>query len=94
MARSEYGAPNFAASQNALSTTAEKVFEERETRRYAVIKNTDASIVVGIGATDAVSTTTGMTLAAGESIRLDTTAAIWMESASGTPTVALLEVYD
>lgn len=85
------GADTFAATQNALSTTAEAIFAARPTRHRAVVKNTDVSITVYVGEADTVTSSTGMPLLAGESIQLFTTAAIYAIAASGTPTVALVE---
>lgn len=85
------GADNITATQNALSTAAEAIFSVRPSRHRAVIKNIDTSITVYVGETVDVTSATGLPLAAGESIALYTTAAIYAIAASGTPTVALLE---
>jgi hypothetical protein len=79
--------------QEALSTTQEEVVPARLTRKRVIIKNLDTAIAVYVGFDDTVASTTGMELKAGESITLETTAAIWMEAASGTPTVSFLEEY-
>ena len=79
------------AEQEALSTTAEELVGAKRTRRWIIIQNLDTSIAVYVGHDNTVGPTTGLPLAAGESTRLDTTAAVWMEAASGTPTVAFIE---
>ena len=88
-----YGVASFTASQNALSTNAEVIFAARPTRVRAVVKNLDAAISIYIGAADTVSSTTGLTLLAGESVEVFTTAAIYAIAASGTPSVGLMEEY-
>lgn len=94
MTQQAYGAASLAATQNALSTTAEAIFAARPTRTRAVVKNIDSSITVYVGEADTVTSSTGMSLLAGESISLFTTAAVYAIAASGTPTVALLEEYE
>lgn len=89
MSREDSNAIN--AEQEALSTNAEQLVAKNLVRRWIIIQNLDSSIDVYLGHNDAVSSTTGVRLRAGESIRLDTSAAIWMEAASGTPTVAFIE---
>lgn len=81
------------AAQEALSTNAEELVPYRPQRYRITIKNLEASdgIVVYVGHNNTVSSTTGMPLAGGESIALYTSAAVWMEAASGTPTVAFIE---
>lgn len=85
------GAPNFLTSQNALSGTAEEIFDARPTRTRAVVKNADGSVTVYVGSMSDVTSSTGIRLLAGESIALYTSAAIYAIAASGTPTVDLLE---
>lgn len=94
MTQQVFGAASLAATQNALSTTAEAIFVARPTRTRAVVKNIDSSIIVYVGEADTVTASTGMPLLAGESISLFTTAAVYAIAASGTPTVALLEEYE
>lgn len=86
-----YGAPKFAASQNALSTNDEEILAARPQRISALIRNTDASITVYIGAEGVDST--GFSLPAGASVTLTTTASVWAVAASGTPTIAIWEEY-
>ena len=94
MTQQSYGAASFTVTQNALSTNAEAIFAARPTRTRAVVKNTDSSITVYIGEADTVTSSTGISLLAGESIALFTTAAVYAIAASSTPTVALLEEYE
>lgn len=94
MTQQAYGAASFSATQNALSTNAEAIFAARATRTRAVVKNIDSSITVYVGEAGTVTSSTGMSLLAGESISLFTTAAVYAIAASGTPTVALLEEYE
>ena len=78
----------FFVDQEALSTSAEELLPARTQTYRTTIKNLDSSITVYVGHSDAVSSSNGMPLRAGESISLYTTAAIYMIAASGTPTVA------
>lgn len=64
------------------------------TRRGITLRNLDSSLSVYIGSTNTVNASTGMLLKAGESISLDTTAAIYVYAASGSPIVADVETYD
>lgn len=93
MSRQDFGTENIVASQNALSTTAEQILALRPSRHRAVIKNTDGAITVYIGATAAVTSTTGMPIAGGESVALYYRGVLYAIAASGTPTVAIIEEY-
>lgn len=88
------GAPNQAASQIATSTAAALALAARATRRKVYVKNIDGSIVIYVGHDNTVTSTTGFALAAGATVELETTAAIWAIAASGTPRLSFLEVYD
>lgn len=77
-------------TNNALSTTPERIFKADTQRTRAVVKNIDASITVYVG-DEQMTSSTGMPLTAGESITLHDTNAIWAVAASGTPSVRLLE---
>jgi hypothetical protein len=57
-----------------------------------IIKNIDSSITVYIGE-GTVTSSNGLPLLAGESVALETTAAVNAISASGTPTLAYIEEY-
>lgn len=91
MAHDVYGAPQFAASQNALSVTAEVILTARPQRISAIVRNIDNSITVYLGAEGVDST--GFPLPAGASVTLTTTASVYAVAASGTPTVAIWEEY-
>lgn len=88
------GAAFMRVSQNALSTTEEIVAASEPFRRSIMIQNLDTSITVWWGFDSTVSSSTGGRLLAGESVTLPTTAAIWMEAASGTPTVSITKFLD
>lgn len=88
------GAANGLVGQVVLSVTASQVAPFRLSRHSIAIKNTDAAITVYYGFTSAVTSTTGFPLKAGESQSIDSQRAIFMVSASGTPTIAYSETYD
>lgn len=81
------------ADQEALSGTAEMLVPRRPQRYRITIKNIDGSITVYVGHDLNVGPTTGMALLAGESISLYTSDEVWMEAASGTPSVAYIEEF-
>lgn len=86
------GRSSFRTEQNALSTSAELVAAGMIGRRAIEIKNTDASIIVYLGMTSAVTSSTGYPLAAGEAFMFeDYDGPVYAIAASGTPTVALIE---
>ena len=81
-------------SQNALSTTAEKIVSARNTRRKLTVKNHDASIAVYLGTTDAVTSSTGLQLKTNEVFEIDGhTGELWAIAASGTPSVGIVEQF-
>jgi hypothetical protein len=81
-----------AKGQNALSTTAEEVNAANASRIGLKIKNLDASILVYIGDSNAVTSSNGYELGSKVEITItDYAGPIWMIAASGTPTVAFLE---
>lgn len=83
---------SFTAGQNALSTTAEVIFAAKPDRLFCEVKNLDASITVYIGPTDAVTSSNGHALKAGESFAFENViGAIYAIAASGTPTVSTIE---
>lgn len=83
---------SFTAGQNALSTTAEVIFAAKADRLFAEVKNLDASITVYLGPTDAVTSSTGHALKAGESFAFENViGAIYAIAASGTPTISTIE---
>jgi hypothetical protein len=83
-------------SQNALSTTAEQILSENDTRRQAIVQNLEASggINVFIKEDNTAGPTTGFRLAPGESVTIYNKNAMWAEAASGTPTIGILEEWD
>jgi hypothetical protein len=90
----ESGAANYATSHVALNaSTPTSLVSVRAARRAVLVTNTDSSITVYVGGA-AVSSTTGHTLVAGASLTLPVTGAVYGISASGTPSVAVTEVYD
>lgn len=88
------GAPAFYTNQVALAATPKPLLNARSSRRRVVVKNHDASIIIYVGPTSAVSSSTGFEVKAGESVALYTTAAVWAIAASGTPTAGYVEEYD
>lgn len=90
---SKIGGKTLANGQVATSGTAGTLVAANLTRRSVTVKNLDTTITVYIGVAT-VSAANGMPLKAGESISVDTTALIQVIAASGTPTVAYLEVSD
>ena len=81
-----------AVNQVATSTTSAEAIAARPSRYRVVIKNIDSSITQYIG-TGTVTSSNSMVLLAGESIALETSAAINALSASGTPSLAYIEEY-
>lgn len=80
-------------SAQAITTTSTSYLPARAGRRYLYIKNQDAAIVVYIKVGSIHSTTEGVTLAAGAvwEPQVIPAGAIWIKSASGTPTVQIVE---
>ena len=91
------------ADQNALSTTAERLFTERFTRSATVtdpievtVRNDDAAIVVYIGDSD-VTSSNGFALIAGAAVNFSLKSPadwreVWAIAASGTPELHILAV--
>lgn len=88
-------APSIANAHVATSTTSAELIAARAGRAWVIIKNIDASITVyvGTGTVAPSGATGGLPLLAGESVQLDTSAAINGRSASGTPSIAYVEGY-
>lgn len=87
-----FNATGLTTGQNALSTSAEEVLAANANRRFAEVKNADASISVYIGDDNTVTSANGHLLKAGESLDFQQyTGAIWAIAASGTPTVTFVE---
>lgn len=87
------GASTVANGQVTASTTAGALVGARPTRRSLVVVNTSGSIIVYIGIAT-VTAGNGLPLQPGDSISIDTTAALQVIAASGTPVVAYMETYD
>lgn len=91
----KYGSTVFATGQQPLSTTAVQVVPAGTSRQLAaIVRNQDAAISIYIGNTAGVTSTTGILLKAGESITINTRAAIYAVAASGTPTAGYLTESD
>lgn len=88
------GAPNFATSQVAVAATATSIIAARSARRSLIITN-NSVIPIFIGVSG-VSVTTGILLPGiiGAFIVIDTTAAVFGISSSGTNTVTVGEVFN
>lgn len=91
----EFGSAQLSITQAATATTSggTQVLAAKDSRVRAVFKNIDASITIYLG-TGTVSASTGIPLLAGESIALYTRAAVKALSASGTPSLAIVDEYD
>lgn len=80
-------------AQATASTSAASI-AARPDRRGIVIRNLDAAITIYVSGAPLVSSSNGMPLKAGESISIDTAAAVFYVAASGSPVIAYLETYD
>lgn len=87
------GAANLATGQVTGAASPVSI-AARATRRGVTVRNTDASLSVYLGGANTVNASTGLLLKAGESISLDTSAAIYVYAASGSPVVGYAETYD
>lgn len=87
------GGSQIATANVATSTAAGVAAAARAGRRSVTVKNTDTSITVYLGGSG-VTTGTGLPLLAGESITLETAAAVYAIAASGTPALRVVEIYD
>lgn len=87
------GAPLFAVSQVGLTPSASQALASRATRRKVSVKNL-GPVLVYIGHSASVSSTTGYALANGESVVLETTAAVFAIASSDSPKLAFIETYD
>lgn len=83
----------FVTGQNTLSTSAELLAAERSGRRRITIRNHDGSILVYVGTTSSVTSSTGFALGAGATIALESDAAVYIIAASGTPLVSFIEEF-
>lgn len=87
------GAVRIVTAQVATSTTAATLIGINARRRMVIIRNLDSTISVYVGPAT-VTSSNGMLIKAGESVNVETVALIQVISASGTPTVATLEITD
>lgn len=65
---------------------------ERPQRHRVIFKNTDSSITIYLG-TGTVTSANSLPLLAGESVALETTAAVNCLAASGSPVLSVVEEY-
>ena len=83
---------SIAFSQNALSTTAEKVVNTARTARKVTLKNCDGSIIIYVGKDDTVTSSTGYPLKTNDVIEFDNhLGELYAIAASGTPSIAIIE---
>ena len=87
------GAPYFANGQVTAGSASGQLVPARETRRSVLIRNLDSSNSAYIGRAT-VTSSNGMLLKAGESVSVDTTAAINCIRATSDVALAYLETYD
>ena len=83
------GTERVIATQNALSTTAEKIASISAGRHRIVVKNIDPSITVYLGGDSSVTSSTGFQVLAGESFPVYSKGEVYAIAASGTPTVCI-----
>lgn len=86
-------APNYANGQVTAGAASGVLVAARATRRSVVIRNQDAANSAYIGA-GAVTSGNGLLLKAGESISIDTTAAINCIRATDNVVLGFMETYD
>lgn len=83
---------SLAVSQNALSTSAEKIVDAHNGMRRVIVKNHDAAIAVYVGADSGVTSANGYQLKTNESVTLENvTGELWAIAASGTPSIGIIE---
>ena len=89
------GASNVVMSQVALnSSTATLLAASRASRRRLILQNLSGSIICYAGEDDTVTSADGLRLAVNAEEILETTAAVYGISASGTPSLSVTEEYD
>lgn len=84
----------FVTAQVSCNGTAAVVAAARATRAAVLVTNTDATNAVFLGATSAVTTSTGHKLAAGASISIPMSRDVYGITASATVVVCVTEVYE
>jgi hypothetical protein len=88
------GAGFLATSQTALnSSTATSVASARTTRRSLLVTNLDSTVTIYVG-NSGVTSSTGQAVFAQNSLTIPFTGAVYAISASATPSVSVVEVYD
>ena len=91
------GSGSFATSQASIGTSASLIVTARTggpgTGRIAVTLYNTGTQTVYCGPTSGVTSSTGMPLAAAAAVTIDTTAAIYGISASGTQTIGVMETF-
>ena len=91
---SKAGAPNWLVTIGAGSTSSAVAIAARATRRSLAFTNEHASIVQYIRQAGAVTTANGKPVQPGQSVGLNTTGAVYVIAASGTPEFSIVEEYD
>ena len=87
------GAPSFANNQVTAGAASAQVVAARATRRAVLVRNTDAANSAYVGG-GTVTSLNGFPLKAGESITIETTAAVNAIRATADVVLAYLETYD
>lgn len=90
---SNTGSPNIANGQVTAGAASGAVVAARAARRSVLIRNTDGANSAYVGG-GVVSSITGFLLKAGESITIETTAAVNAIRATADVVLAYMEVYD
>jgi hypothetical protein len=90
---SKKGAPSFANGQVTAGAASAQVVAARATRRAVLIRNTDAANSAYVGG-GAVTSGNGFLLKAGESVTIETTAAVNAIRATADVVLAYVETYD
>lgn len=88
----ETGAANLSNGNQSVTTSATNITGTNATRRSVTLKNLGGAVCY-LGATG-VTTTTGVPLEVGESISIDTTAAVFGITAAGTADVRYIQTFD
>lgn len=90
---SSVGSSDYTTSNVVVAASSTLVLAARLTRRYAVLKNIETTVVQYIGKSG-VTTSTGMELRPGQSVVWETTAAVYAISASGNTNLRVVEFHD
>lgn len=87
------GSSSVANGNNDVGTSAEQLLGGRQRRESVLIKNNHASQILYLGSDDSVSSSNGMPLAAGESVRLQTNGPVWAIASGASTDVRYFEEY-